>query len=77
MFTGIVEETGTLIASNTSGGNTRFTFQCEKILADVKLGDSIAVNGLSHGEPFFTKHFLHRRDAGNPGKILLHSHQTR
>ncbi|MCD6181552.1 MAG: riboflavin synthase [Candidatus Cloacimonetes bacterium] len=46
MFTGIVEETGTLIASNTSGGNTRFTFQCEKILADVKLGDSIAVNGL-------------------------------
>jgi riboflavin synthase len=41
MFTGIVEELGTFEARD---GN-RFTFAADTVLADVALGDSIAVNG--------------------------------
>ena len=41
MFTGIVEEVGSII----NPGN-RLKIKCEKILSDVNLGDSIAVNGL-------------------------------
>ena len=41
MFTGIVEETGTI----NSLVNNVLTIQAEKVLADIKLGDSISVNG--------------------------------
>ena len=41
MFTGIVEEVGSII----NPGN-RLKIKCEKILSDVNLGDSIAVNGI-------------------------------
>ena len=41
MFTGIVEEIGTI----NSLVNSVLTIQAEKILADIKLGDSISVNG--------------------------------
>lgn len=41
MFTGIVEELGSLAARD--GG--RFTFAATRVLEDVKVGDSIAVNG--------------------------------
>ena len=41
MFTGIVEEIGTI----NSLGNNVLTIQAEKVLADIKLGDSISVNG--------------------------------
>ena len=41
MFTGIVEEIGTI----NSLVNNVLTIQAEKVLADVKLGDSISVNG--------------------------------
>ncbi len=54
MFTGIVEETGTIIAI----GANSITIECQKILEDVKLGDSIMVNGvcqtvIDFGENFF------------------------
>src|SRR5262245_25341876 len=41
MFTGIVEELGTVAARN--GG--RFRFDCTTVLDDIELGASIAVNG--------------------------------
>ena len=54
MFTGIIEEVGRL--KNLSGG--RIEIFCEKILEDVKIGDSISVNGIcltvvDFGENFF------------------------
>lgn len=42
MFTGIVEETGTLLKM----GNGSLTIGASKVLEDVHLGDSIAVNGV-------------------------------
>lgn len=42
MFTGIIEETGVLKEQN--GGN--LVIQADKLLEDVHLGDSIAVNGV-------------------------------
>lgn len=46
MFTGIIEEVGTVQALQ-HGGNTSFIkIQAEKILDDVHDGDSIAVNGV-------------------------------
>ena len=41
MFTGIVEEIGTI----NSLANSVLTIQAEQVLADIKLGDSISVNG--------------------------------
>lgn len=42
LFTGIIEETGTLI--KIGGGN--ITIECGKILEDMKIGDSISTNGI-------------------------------
>lgn len=42
MFTGIIEEIGTIISSSKNG----ITIKAEKILGDIHLGDSIAVNGV-------------------------------
>ena len=41
MFTGLIEELGALWARN----GPRFTFEAELVTDDVKVGDSIAVNG--------------------------------
>ena len=41
MFTGIVEEVGTVAEISNNG----MTVRAEKVLSDLKLGDSIAVNG--------------------------------
>lgn len=54
MFTGIIEEVGRL--KSLSGG--RIEISCTKVLGDVKIGDSIAVNGIcltvvDFGENFF------------------------
>lgn len=42
MFTGIVEEVGTV----KSAGAGRLTVAARKVLEDIKLGDSVAVNGV-------------------------------
>ncbi|MCM1265211.1 MAG: riboflavin synthase [Candidatus Gastranaerophilales bacterium] len=42
MFTGIVEETGTITAISSN----QITIKCNKVLEDTKIGDSIAVNGV-------------------------------
>ncbi|GAB2493659.1 riboflavin synthase [Pseudoxanthomonas sangjuensis] len=47
MFTGIIEGVGRLAAHEPRGGDVRFTFETGSLpFADVRLGESIAVNGV-------------------------------
>ena len=46
MFTGIIEEVGTVRAVQHSGNNSFIRIEAKKVLEDVHLGDSIAVNGV-------------------------------
>jgi riboflavin synthase len=45
LFTGIIEEIGTVQKIQQQGASLVLTIQAQKILEDVHLGDSIAVNG--------------------------------
>ncbi len=45
MFTGIVEELGTVEAVEDQGDAIRLTVRAERVLSDAALGDSISVNG--------------------------------
>jgi riboflavin synthase len=45
MFTGIIEELGTVAAVEDQGDAIRLTITASSVLADAGLGDSIAVNG--------------------------------
>src|SRR4051812_936810 len=45
MFTGIVEELGTVAGVEDQGDAIRLTIHAERVLADAGLGDSISVNG--------------------------------
>ncbi|HKI77676.1 MAG TPA: riboflavin synthase [Ignavibacteriaceae bacterium] len=46
MFTGLVEEKGKLKLKEPTGEGLRLTFQAKKIMDDLKIGDSVAVNGV-------------------------------
>lgn len=46
MFTGIVEEIGKVRRIVYGSRSIQLSIQCNKIMEDVKLGDSIAVNGI-------------------------------
>ena len=46
MFTGIIEEKGEVVEIKRNGTNSFIRIQTKKILDDVRLGDSIAVNGV-------------------------------
>lgn len=46
MFTGLVEEMGTVTALEPQGDAVRLTIGASTLLSDAKLGDSIAVNGV-------------------------------
>ena len=46
MFTGIVEEIGKVRGIAHGSKSIKLKIQCNKIMDDVKLGDSIAVNGI-------------------------------
>lgn len=46
MFTGIVEETGVVEAIQKHGISAVIQIDCSKVLAETKVGDSIAVNGI-------------------------------
>jgi len=46
MFTGIIEEIGNVKALNRNSASSQITINAKKILTDVHLGDSIAVNGV-------------------------------
>ena len=45
MFTGIVEEIGTISRVNTVNNGIYLSVDCKKVLNDTNIGDSIAVNG--------------------------------
>ncbi|MGD7021835.1 riboflavin synthase [Rossellomorea vietnamensis] len=45
MFTGIIEEIGTIEKINKSSASMVLSISAKKVLEDVKLGDSISVNG--------------------------------
>ena len=45
MFTGIVEELGTVASVDDRGDAIRLTIRADETLSDAELGDSIAVNG--------------------------------
>lgn len=47
MFTGIVEEVGSVVALESgSAKNARLTIQCQNVLDQTRTGDSICVNGV-------------------------------
>ena len=46
MFTGIVEEVGTLVVREDGSDSAVLRIRAERVLEDVALGDSIAVNGV-------------------------------
>jgi len=46
MFTGIIEEIGTMRRVTSSGPTLALTVEAKKVLEDVKIGDSIAINGV-------------------------------
>jgi riboflavin synthase len=45
MFTGLVEETGTLLGVEQSATGARLTLRAPLVASDARLGDSVAVNG--------------------------------
>ncbi|MPZ60141.1 MAG: riboflavin synthase [Propionibacteriales bacterium] len=45
MFTGIVEELGTVVSMENHGDAARLTVQGSRVAGDLKYGDSVAVNG--------------------------------
>jgi riboflavin synthase len=46
MFTGIVEELGTVVSLESRSTGARLTIKCQTVLADATEGSSIAVNGV-------------------------------
>ncbi len=61
MFTGIVEELGTIANMQQSGEAMKLTIHANKILSDVHLGDSIAVNGICLTVTVSRNNFIHSR----------------
>ena len=64
MFTGMVEEVGRIITADRKGNSARLKIEAEKVLEDIKIGDSIAVNGIcltvtSFGKNYFTADVMH------------------
>lgn len=45
MFTGIVEETGTVVSFEEGASAWRLVLDADKVVSDLQLGDSVAVNG--------------------------------
>jgi riboflavin synthase len=45
MFTGIIQELGSVISLEQNSAGARLTVQCQEVLTDAKIGASIAVNG--------------------------------
>lgn len=46
MFTGIIEEIGQIVSMQKNNQSAKITISASKILQDIHLGDSIAVNGI-------------------------------
>lgn len=64
MFTGMIEEVGTVIAIHRKANSALIEIKAEQVLSDVKTGDSIAVNGIcltvtSYTARSFTADIMH------------------
>ena len=64
MFTGIVEEIGTIRAVRRGAHSSVLSIGCAAVLSDLKIGDSVAVNGVcltatSRDEGGFTADVMH------------------
>ena len=46
MFTGIIEETGIIIAISDEGNSKEFTISLENMFDDIEIGHSVSVNGV-------------------------------
>ena len=46
MFTGIIEETGTILQVSTERNDARLEIRTKKLPADIKTGESVSVNGI-------------------------------
>jgi riboflavin synthase len=55
MFTGLIEEVGVISAVESSGEGSRMTVSATKVLKNMSLGDSIAVNGACMTVILFTE----------------------
>ena len=75
MFTGIIEQVGTISAVEPLGDSVRLTIDAPAILDGVALGDSIAVNGVcltvaEHTATTFTADCMQETlDRSNPGEL--------
>lgn len=58
MFTGIIEELGTVQKIVSKGNTLVLTIQGKKVLEDIKLGDSVAVNGVCLTVTEFNDRFI-------------------
>ena len=72
MFTGIIEEVGRIRAIERQAVSARLTVAASKVLSDVHLGDSIAVNGVcltvtSFGRDYFCADVMNRSSLGALG----------
>lgn len=56
MFTGIIEEVGTVMTIRKNANSASIEINAERILSDVKDGDSIAVNGICLTVTSYTAH---------------------
>ena len=54
MFTGLIEEIGTVKSFDKNSAGAVIAVECKKILDDVKLGASVAINGACHTVVDFT-----------------------
>jgi riboflavin synthase len=55
MFTGIIEDIGTVVSLNASGNSMVLSIDSKKIVEDVHIGDSISVNGVCLTVTSFTQ----------------------
>lgn len=53
MFTGLIEEVGEILNITSGISSGKITIKAKKVLEDIKLGDSIAVNGICLTATFF------------------------
>ena len=79
MFTGLVEETGTLQRVQRGAKSAVLTIRASVVLEDLRVGDSIAVNGVcltatAHDKSTFTTDVMHETlDRSSLGKLATGS----
>ena len=58
MFTGLVEEKGSVVSLNNGDKSIKLKIKANKVLENVKLGDSIAPNGVCLTVTEFSKDYF-------------------